>query len=155
LSKDGEILAAYIARFGIEPVRGSSSRGGRAALIAMKRALDRGAVCAITPDGPRGPRYALQPGILKLAQLADARIMPVHIRFSKAWRLKSWDAFIIPKPFARVEVTFDTLRNVSRDESPERFERHRDELEAVMRLHAEWNGHDPAGFGSPRQSRSD
>ena len=91
LSKDGEILAAYIGRFGIESVRGSSSRGGRAALIALKRALDAGAVAAITPDGPRGPCYALQPGILKLAQLTGAVILPVHIHYSRAWRLKSWD----------------------------------------------------------------
>src|SRR5688572_4421955 len=125
LSKDGEILAAYIGRFGIESVRGSSSRGGRAALIALKRALDAGAVAAITPDGPRGPCYALQPGILKLAQLTGAVILPVHIHYSRAWRLKSWDRFIIPKPFARVVLTFDPPLEVPRAETDEGFEARR------------------------------
>jgi hypothetical protein len=60
----------------------------------------------LTPDGPRGPRYQLQPGILKLAEATGAPIVPIHVRFHSAWRLKTWDRFVIPKPFSRVEVTF-------------------------------------------------
>ena len=136
-SKDGEILAAYIGHFGIESVRGSSSRGGRAALLALKRVLNEGAVAAITPDGPRGPCYSLQPGILKLAQLTGAVILPVHIRYSSAWRLQSWDRFIIPKPFSRAELIFDVPHEVPRTETDEGFEVRRAQLEAVMKAHGE------------------
>ena len=63
-------------------------------------------VC-LTPDGPRGPRYKIQPGFIKLAEATGAPIVPIHVRFSSAWRLKTWDRFVIPKPFSRVEVIFD------------------------------------------------
>jgi lysophospholipid acyltransferase (LPLAT)-like uncharacterized protein len=137
LSKDGEILAAYINLFGIEAVRGSSSRGGATALVSLKRALEQGAIVAVTPDGPRGPRYHLQPGLLKLAQVADAPIVPMHIRYSHAWRLKSWDGFMIPKPFARADVTLDSEWRISRDETAETFEKRRQQLEDLMRNEAE------------------
>jgi lysophospholipid acyltransferase (LPLAT)-like uncharacterized protein len=136
LSKDGEILAAYINQFGIEAVRGSTSRGGSGALIAMKRALDQGAIVAVTPDGPRGPCYHLQPGVLKLAQLAGAPIVPMHIHYSRAWRLKSWDRFMIPKPFSRAVVTFDAEWRIFRDETAETFESRRRQLEEAMRMEA-------------------
>jgi lysophospholipid acyltransferase (LPLAT)-like uncharacterized protein len=136
LSKDGEILAAYINRFRIEAVRGSTSRGGAAALVSLKRALEQGAIVAVTPDGPRGPRYHLQPGLLKLAQLAETPIMPVHINYSRAWRLKSWDGFLIPQPFSRAEVIFDSEWRIARDESAEALDTRRQALEERMRTAA-------------------
>ena len=77
-----------------------------AALVGLKRALQEGLDVCLTPDGPRGPRYELQPGVIKLAESTGAPIVPIHVRFSSAWRLKTWDRFVIPKPFSRVEVTF-------------------------------------------------
>jgi hypothetical protein len=89
-------------------VRGSSSRRAVAALIGMKRSLKDGVDVCITPDGPRGPRYGFHPGVIKLAESSGAAIQPIHATFSSAWRLKTWDKLVIPKPFSRVTVIFDT-----------------------------------------------
>ena len=132
-SKDGELLAAFLRRFRVDPIRGSSSRRGAVAMVEMRRALLRGSVAAITPDGPRGPRYQLQPGVIKLAQLTGLPVVPLHVSYSRSWRLGSWDGFIIPKPFARVEVTFDTLHEVLPTEDEPGFERERLRLEHVLR----------------------
>lgn len=105
-SKDGNMVARAMAAFGLGAVRGSSSRRGVAALVGLKRALLDGQDICLTPDGPKGPRYQLQPGVLILAQATGAPVVPVHIRFHSAWRLGTWDRFVIPKPFSRVEVTF-------------------------------------------------
>ena len=88
-SKDGDLVAAFLQCFGIEPIRGSSSRRGAAALIEMKRATDQGWLVGITPDGPRGPRYHLNPGVVKLAQTTGSLVLPVHIKYSRFWRLKA------------------------------------------------------------------
>jgi len=108
-SKDGTTLSRAMAVFGIGCVRGSSSRRAVAALIGMKRALKDGVDVCITPDGPRGPRYGFQPGVIKLAESSGAAILPIHARFSSAWRLKTWDRLVIPKPFSRVTVIFDEI----------------------------------------------
>ncbi len=106
-SKDGAILSRAMEVFGLGAVRGSSSRRAVAALIGMKRALKDGLDICITPDGPRGPRYDFQPGVIKLAQSAGAPIVPIHASYSSAWRLKTWDGLVIPKPFSRITVVFD------------------------------------------------
>lgn len=131
-SKDGEIIAAFIQRFGIQPIRGSSSRGGARALVEMKRAIDDGFIVGITPDGPRGPRYHLNPGVVKLAQMTGGTVLPLHIEYSRCWRLKSWDGFMIPKPFARVEITFDTLHHVRATSDETEFENERLRLERAL-----------------------
>ena len=131
-SKDGEIISAVIAAFGLRPIRGSSSRGGARALVEMKRAHDAGFDVAITPDGPRGPRYHVNPGIVKLAQLTGGKIFPMHIAYSRCWRLKSWDGFMIPKPFATVTITFDTLHHVAATATEEEFEAERARLERML-----------------------
>lgn len=105
-SKDGAMVARAMAAFGLSSVRGSSSRRGVAALVGLRRALESGQDICLTPDGPKGPRYQLQPGVLALAHSTGAPVVPVHIRFASAWRLPTWDRFVIPKPFSRVEVTF-------------------------------------------------
>jgi Kdo2-lipid IVA 3' secondary acyltransferase len=86
----------------------------------------------ITPDGPRGPKYKIQPGIIKLAQLTGAAIMPVHIRYSRAIHFKTWDGFMLPLPFAKVTIIFDTPRTVPRRMTDAEFEQHRAEIERVM-----------------------
>ncbi len=106
-SKDGAILAKAMSVFGLGAVRGSSSRRAVAALIGMKRALQEGLDVCITPDGPRGPKYSFHPGVIKLAQSSGAAIIPIHLKFSSAWHLKTWDNLVIPKPFSRVTVVFD------------------------------------------------
>lgn len=108
-SKDGAILAKAMEVFHLGAVRGSSSRRAVAALIGMKRALQEGLDVCITPDGPRGPCYSFHPGVIKLAQATGAAIVPIHLHFTNAWRLKTWDRLVIPKPFSRVTVIFDEL----------------------------------------------
>jgi hypothetical protein len=108
-SRDGAIIAAAMSRFRLTSVRGSSSRRGATALIALKGTLDSGADVAVTPDGPRGPCYKLGQGIVFLAQQTGAGILPIHIEYSRAVRLKSWDRFMIPLPFSTVRVIFDSL----------------------------------------------
>lgn len=103
-SKDGSQLAAILERYDITPVRGSSSRRGVRALLELRAALAAGSDVAITPDGPRGPRYEIQDGVLALAQLAGAPILPVGIHSSRKWILPSWDRFQIPQPFATCRI---------------------------------------------------
>jgi lysophospholipid acyltransferase (LPLAT)-like uncharacterized protein len=122
-----------LQRFGIRPIRGSSSRRGGAALVEMKRAADNGYIIGITPDGPRGPRYHLNPGLIKLVQIAGGSVMPMHVTYSRCWRLKSWDGFMIPKPFARVHITFDALHTIPQTADDEAFEYERAKLERMLR----------------------
>lgn len=105
-SRDGSFLARVAASFGLEAARGSSSRRGGPALKHLVRRLREGYDAGVTPDGPRGPRYKLQAGIVAAAALARKPVIPVAIDFDACWRLRSWDRFIIPKPFSRVVVRF-------------------------------------------------
>ncbi|MEA3187061.1 MAG: hypothetical protein QOD99_891 [Chthoniobacter sp.] len=131
-SKDGELLAEFIKRFGIRPIRGSSSRGGVAALREMIQVSREGFDVAITPDGPRGPRYSLNPGIVRLAQKTGAPLMPTSIEYSRAWRLGRWDGFMIPKPFATVDITLHEYHSVKETDTAEAFEAEREWLEKTM-----------------------
>ena len=131
-SHDGDMVARAIAVFGLGSVRGSSSRRGVAALVGLKRALQEGLDICVTPDGPRGPRYQLQPGIIKLAESTGAPIIPIHVRFSSAWRLKTWDRFVIPKPFSRVQVIFAEPIVLTRGMNAENFENERIKIENLM-----------------------
>ncbi len=131
-SKDGAILAETLRCFGAASVRGSSSRRGAAASREMIEWVEAGYDLAITPDGPRGPRYRLAPGIVKLASKTGARIMPVRVDFDNAWRLKSWDQFRIPKPFSKVRVTLLPFESVAAELDGEAFEAERKRIEAVL-----------------------
>ena len=104
--RDGEIVARVAEALGYGTVRGSSTRGGARALLAAVRALQAGHDLAVTPDGPRGPRHSYAPGALAAAQRAGAPIVVVRAHASRAWTLRSWDRFIIPKPFARLTVAY-------------------------------------------------
>lgn len=105
-ARDGEYLASYAARIGYRLIRGSSTRGGARALLASVRELSAGTVVAFTPDGPRGPRREMKPGVVAAAQRAGVRILPIHAEADRAWRLRSWDRFMVPKPFARVRIAY-------------------------------------------------
>ena len=132
-STDGEIISAFIERFGIRPIRGSTSRGGPRALVAMRRAIKDGYIMALTPDGPRGPRYRISPGVVKLAQVTGGLVLPIHVTYSSYWQLKTWDGFMIPKPFSKVYITFDILHEVPATADEELFEDQRVRLERMMR----------------------
>ena len=103
---DGELVAQVAERLGFGTVRGSSSRGAARALLEAARAVREGHDLAITPDGPRGPAKSIAPGAAVLAQRTGAQVIGVAAHARSAWRLKSWDAFMIPRPFARVQIAY-------------------------------------------------
>jgi len=131
-SHDGDMVARAMAVFGLGAVRGSSSRRAVAALVGLRQALREGFDVCLTPDGPRGPRYRIQPGVIKLAESSGAAIIPVHVRFASAWRLNTWDRFVIPKPFSRVEVTFAEAIHLPRGMAAATFENARIEIESLL-----------------------
>lgn len=132
-SRDGAVIESMVTSFGVKTVRGSSSRRGVAALIALKKALKTGEQLFVTPDGPRGPRYHLQPGIVKLAQSSGAPIIPVRFHHSSSWRLKSWDRFHIPKPFSKVTISIGDAIQVPAKLDEQDFEMHRKKVELALR----------------------
>jgi lysophospholipid acyltransferase (LPLAT)-like uncharacterized protein len=105
-ARDGQYLADLARSLGYRAVRGSSTRGAARALLGAVRELQSGHAVAFTPDGPRGPRRELKPGVVAAAQRGGAVIVPLHAEVDRAWRLHSWDRFIIPKPAARVRVLY-------------------------------------------------
>jgi lysophospholipid acyltransferase (LPLAT)-like uncharacterized protein len=105
-SGDGEYITRILHHWGFHVVRGSSSRGGDTALRELIRLVRGGRSVAVTPDGPRGPREKLKPGVLQIAQLTGAPLVPVASAASRAWWFESWDRFLIPKPFARVRIMY-------------------------------------------------
>jgi lysophospholipid acyltransferase (LPLAT)-like uncharacterized protein len=105
-NRDGQYLADFARMLGYGAVRGSSSKGAARALLGAVRELQIGRSVAFTPDGPRGPRRELKPGVVAAAQRGGAVIVPIHARADRAWRLDSWDRFLIPKPGARVTVSY-------------------------------------------------
>ncbi len=110
---DGEIIARICESLGCRTVRGSSSRGGVRALLELVRELDAGHEVAITPDGPRGPRRVFAAGAIVAAMRAKVPIIAFGARVDRAWRLHSWDRFVIPKPFAGVEVRYSSAAEVA------------------------------------------
>jgi lysophospholipid acyltransferase (LPLAT)-like uncharacterized protein len=110
--RDGEIIARIAESLGYATVRGSTSKGGSRALIGLMREIDAGRDGAITPDGPRGPARVFAPGAAVAAHRTGALIAPIRAQASRSWRLKSWDRFLIPKPFAKVRVSLGPLTPV-------------------------------------------
>jgi hypothetical protein len=131
-SRDGDLIADVTRRFGFDVVRGSSSRMGAAALRELSEVLEAGRDILITPDGPRGPVYELGPGIIFLAQTTGAPVVPVNMEYSSCWRVKSWDRFIIPKPFSKVRVIIGQPQQIRSTSTDQEFENERVRLENVM-----------------------
>jgi lysophospholipid acyltransferase (LPLAT)-like uncharacterized protein len=131
-SRDGDLLADAIQRFRYNVVRGSSSRLGASAIRQLTEVLASGRDVVITPDGPRGPAYELGPGIIFLAQKSGAAVLPMNLEYSSCWRLRSWDRFIVPRPFAKVRVVIDPPHRVGSTATPEEFEAERLTLQDVM-----------------------
>src|SRR6266404_9544263 len=128
-SRDGGFLAAILERFGVQPVRGSSSRRGPQAMLELTSWAERGYDLAITPDGPRGPRYEVQDGVMSLAQVTGLPIIPFSYHLDWKLQVKSWDRFQIPLPFSRCELMVDKAFQVPRDASDEEREALRGQLE--------------------------
>ena len=108
-SFDGELIARTLGLLGYESVRGSSSRGGFAGLLTLRGVLESGSPVVFTADGPRGPIYQTKIGPVKLAQITGESINSFYLLPERAWVLKSWDRFLIPKPFSRVAVSWSRL----------------------------------------------
>lgn len=105
-SRDGARLVTVLEQFGIMCIRGSTSRGGATALREMIQWVQAGHDAAITPDGPRGPRYVVQEGVIQLAQLTGAPVLPVSWVASRCVQFNSWDGFMVPLPGTRCVVRF-------------------------------------------------
>jgi len=131
-SRDGDLLTDAIKRFGFDVVRGSSSRLGASAILQLTNILASGGDAVITPDGPRGPAYELGPGIIFLAQKSGAAVLPMNMEYSSCWRLKSWDQFIVPRPFAKVRVLIGQPHRVRLTMTGEEFEAERLRLQNAM-----------------------
>jgi lysophospholipid acyltransferase (LPLAT)-like uncharacterized protein len=132
-SKDGALLAAIFERFGVHAVRGSSSRRGAQALRELTTWAERGYDLAITPDGPRGPRYVVAEGATGLAQFTGLPLVPFSYHLQWKISLKSWDGFQIPLPFSVCEVVAGKSSSVSREATDEEREKIRQALEAELR----------------------
>ncbi len=128
-SKDGALLAAVLGKFGVEQVRGSSSRRGPQALLELSTRGEMGYDLAVTPDGPKGPRYVAQAGVISLAQLTGFPIIAVTCNTRRKICIKSWDGFQIPLPFSRCELILNEPIFVPREACAVRREELRKELE--------------------------
>lgn len=115
-SRDGEYVSRLGTLFGAKTVRGSSSKGSSGASRALLRLLMKGDNVAITPDGPRGPVYSVQGGVVWLSSAQSAPILPLHIEASRQWVLKSWDRHRFFKPFSTIHVRFGEPLTISKEE---------------------------------------
>jgi len=131
-SRDGAFMASLVEPFGVVPIRGSSSRRGPQALLEATTWMEKNYSIAITPDGPRGPAYKVQEGIIHLAQLTGRPIIPMSNYTRRKITLRSWDRFQIPLPFARCVMRYGAPFWVPGDATEEDRERLRLELEKAM-----------------------
>ncbi len=132
-SRDGELVTRVCKRWGLNTVRGSATRGGRAALRALHRAITRrGSSPIMIPDGPTGPLYHFKVGVAVLAQTSRAPILPFGIAAAKFWTLKSWDRLIVPRPFSRVAIVVGEPRFVERGLTEDQLETERQGLEQLI-----------------------
>lgn len=142
-SRDGELTARLTKRLGFVPVRGSSTRGGTTALVAILKALEKNPAVVHIVDGPTGPKGIVKPGLISMAQLSGAVILPLIVSAKKAWIIGSWDKFLVPKPFSEVTIEWGQPFVVPRDIDPARFEELRKEIEQSLS-----EGHAEADLGS-------
>jgi hypothetical protein len=131
-SFDGELIARIAQLFGYGVARGSSSRGSREALMGLKQAIEAGRSAIFTADGPRGPVFKSKMGPVKLAHMTGVPIRVFHVQPERFWALRSWDSFMLPKPFTRVVVSWAKDLSVPAELSPAEFESKRQELDAAL-----------------------
>ncbi len=128
-SRDGDLIAEVVTRLHFHPIRGSSSKGGKEALEAIVEYLADHPAAVHAVDGPRGPKGIVKAGIIRIAQRSGALIYPVIISTNRAWILKSWDHFLIPKPFSRVTIRWGEPISVPKDLPEAEFESLRQRIE--------------------------
>ncbi len=131
-SFDGELITRILRMFGYDAVRGSSSRGAREGLLGLTRVIESGRTAIFTADGPRGPIYKTKMGPIKLAQVTGAPIGVFHLEPERAWVMRSWDRFLVPKPFTRICVSWAQWTQVAADMPAEEFEPKREQLNAAL-----------------------
>jgi hypothetical protein len=131
-SFDGELITRILKLFGFDAVRGSSSRGAREGLLGLTNVVETGRTAIFTADGPLGPIYQTKMGPIKLAQTTGAPIGAFHLQPERAWVINSWDRFLIPKPFARIIVSWAQSTQVPADLPAEQFETKRQELNDAL-----------------------
>ena len=132
MSRDGDYGVAFVQKLKQDVVRGSKSKGG---LQAIRKLADRAAAgnnLAVTPDGPKGPAFKVKEGVIKLAQLTGARIIPVSYQATRRKKLKSWDGFMVVKPFGHVHMAFAEPIQIPRDTAPDKAEEYRIKLENTL-----------------------
>jgi len=131
-SGDGDLIASFIERSGYGTIRGSSSRKGVIALRQLVDTLAADGNVLVTPDGPRGPVYQVSQGVVFLAQKSGAPVVPIHMEYSRCWRLKSWDRFVVPWPFATLRAIFGPPITIPPLEGAEQFEAEQLRLQNAM-----------------------
>ncbi|MBI1363193.1 MAG: DUF374 domain-containing protein [Proteobacteria bacterium] len=128
--RDGRLVSYAAQWHGIKTVQGSSTRGGAGAVKALLRLAKAGETLFITPDGPKGPRMHAQDGVLEIARMSGLPILPVSISTSAGKQVKSWDRFLIARPFSRVRIVWGEPMVIPRDSTD--INALRTELEARM-----------------------
>jgi len=131
-SRDGDFIARIVQRVGWNPVRGSSSRGGRNALAKMIREITAHGIGVHIVDGPNGPPQIIKPGLISLAQRTGAAICAGFVSYENAWKFNSWDRFMVPKPFSKILVQFGPLIFVPAEMDENHFDAFRRELEVKL-----------------------
>jgi lysophospholipid acyltransferase (LPLAT)-like uncharacterized protein len=131
-SRDGDLIAIFIERSGYGTIRGSSSRKGVIALRQLVDTLAANGNVLVTPDGPRGPVYQVSQGVVFLAEKSGAPVVPIHMEYSRCWRLKSWDRFVVPRPFAKLRAILGAPIQIGPIADPEQFEAERLRLQNAM-----------------------
>lgn len=131
-SRDGDLIAFFIERSGYGTIRGSSSRKGVIALRQLVDTLAANGNVLVTPDGPRGPVYQVSQGVVFLAQKSGAPVVPIHMEYSRCWRLKSWDRFVVPWPFAKLRAILGAPAYIPPIAGAEQFEAERLRLQNAM-----------------------
>jgi len=131
-SFDGELITRVLKMFGYDTVRGSSSRGGHEGLLGLAHMIDTGRTATFTADGPRGPIYQSKAGPIKLAQITGTPINIFHLEPEHAWIMRSWDRFLVPKPFTRICISWARPMRIPVDLPDNWFEPKREELNAAL-----------------------
>ncbi|MBN2329259.1 MAG: lysophospholipid acyltransferase family protein [Candidatus Omnitrophica bacterium] len=137
-SRDGEYFTQVMNRFGFHAARGSTSRNGSSGLLGLAHWLQQGGSVVVTPDGPRGPRECVQPGIIHLAKMSGIPVVPVSISCTRNYRFHSWDRFMLPLPFGTTHLAIGNPIEVPKEIDGEGLEEKRlaveDEMRRVTRL---------------------
>lgn len=131
-SRDGDFVASFLDRFGFHTIRGSSSKGGGRSFTQAIRMARQGYDIAIATDGPRGPIYQVQPGVIKLAQITSLPIVPASYQVSIGRELSSWDKFIVPGPFTKLAFEIAPIITVPRRAGKDQVEQIRIQLQSQL-----------------------